>query len=249
MAKSSKTIAIVAAVLFAALSLSAPSAEREDAAPARVVRTWTRQAQIPEEQAPTPGPAARTRPRTTPTRTPTQRVRPPEDPHKDTVILVEAFMVQARLSALYSLDVPQISRECKSVTAEHIQKLLTTTDAAVVTAGAKLALIQAYEANTDATASQPLHRGPPEKRKIEYVEVGTLFTAVAEVRRDNQIFMKLEFKHIAVEERDGRDNSGSLVERQWTSAIRLQPGKPTLVGATQDKEIASYLIVTANIKE
>lgn len=260
--KSAKTIAIVAAVLFAALSPSAPSAERDDAAPARapvrtptrVVRTRTRPTQTLEEEAPIPRPAARTpsrRPpsRPTTTRPPSRRVRPPEDPHKDTVILVESFMVQARLSALYSLDVPQISRECKSVTAEHIQKLLKSTDAAVVTAGAKLALVHENKAKTDTTARQALYFGPPEKRKVEYVDVGTSFTAIAEIRREGKIFVELEFEHSAIEKGDDEDDIGTLVERQWSSGVYLEAGEPALVGATQNKETATFLIVTASIKK
>jgi hypothetical protein len=159
-------------------------------------------------------------------------------------------MVQARLSALRSLDVPQISRGCKSVTAEHILKLLKTTDAAVVTAGAKLALVQGNKAKTSTKANHPVHLGPSDKKVVrrQYVNIGTQFTAVAEVRRDDKIFVNLEFEHSAIEESHGGDDSGMAVERQWSSSVYVQAGKPTLVGATQDKEIAAYLIVTANIQ-
>lgn len=81
------------------------------------------------------------------------------------------------------------------------------------------------------------------------MDIGTMFTAVAEVRRDDKIFVNLEFEHSAIEERTGGDDSGMTVERQWSSSVYVQAGKPTLVGATQDKEIAAFLIVTANIQE
>jgi hypothetical protein len=178
------------------------------------------------------------------------RIKPP-DPHKDTVILVEAFMVQVRLSSLRSLGVPQISEGCKSVTAEHILKLLKTTDAAVVTAGAKVALVQGNKAKAGAKASHPIQLGPPDKKVVrrEYVNVGTQFTAVAEVRRDDKIFVNLEFEHIAIEESHGGDDSGMAVERQWTSSVYVKAGKPTLIGSTQDKETGTFLIVTAHIKD
>ena len=158
-------------------------------------------------------------------------------------------MVEVKLSALRSLGVPQISEGSKSVSAEHIIKLMKTTDAAIVTAGAKLALVQGNKANTKSTARQSILSGPPDKRNTMYVNIGTQFTAVAEVRRDDKIFVNLEFEHSAIEESHGGDDKGVLVERQWSSSVYVQAGKPTLVGATQDKEIASFLIVTANIQE
>ncbi|MHC4285417.1 MAG: hypothetical protein ACYSWZ_20960 [Planctomycetota bacterium] len=107
----------------------------EDEAPRpRPGRTPLRRPTTPTRTTPTrtPSPTTPTRPssRTTPPRPTPVRIKPP-DPHKDTVILVEAFMVQVRLSSLRSLGVPQISEGCKSVSAEHIIKLMKTTDAAV----------------------------------------------------------------------------------------------------------------------
>lgn len=259
--KSAKTIVIVAAVLFAALSLSVHSAERQDSTPARVTppRTPTRPAQILEEEAPIPKPVTRTPTRATtprtpsrrpPTRpTPVRRVRPPVDPHKDSVILVEAFMVEVRLSALYSLGVPQISEGCNSVSAEHIIKLMKTTDAAVVTAGAKVAVSQNSKANTKSTTRQSILSGPPEKKRTEYVEVGTSFTAFAIIRPGQKIFVELDFEHSTVQPASPNTKESRIVKRTWDSYVYLKAGKPTLVGSTQDKETGTFLIVTANIKE
>lgn len=227
MTRSAKTMVFLASVVFLALCLSVHSAGKE---------------------APTPKPAARTPGRVT--RTPVaRRVRPAEDPYKDSVILLEAFMVQVRLSALYSLGVPAISQGCKSVSADHILKLLKDTDSAVVTAGAKLAIGQNNKANTESIARQGIYVGPPEKRKIEYVDVGTSFMAIAEIRREKKIFVELELDHNAIEKSDDEGDIGTLVERKWSSGVYLEAGKPTLVGATQDIQTAAFLIITANIKE
>jgi hypothetical protein len=160
-------------------------------------------------------------------------------------------MVQARLSSLRSLGVPQISEGCKSVSAEHILKLLKTTDAAVVTAGAKVAVGHKDKAETKSTTRQLIITGPPDKKvvKREYVNVGTQFAAIAEVRRDDKIFVDMEFENSTIEERHGGDDSGMAVERQWSSSVYVQAGKPILVGAIQDKEIATFLIVTANTQK
>ena len=159
-------------------------------------------------------------------------------------------MVEVKLSALYSLDVPQISEGCKSVSAKHIIKLMKTTDAATVTAGAKLILGQANKARTESTTRKALNLGTTEKKRIEYVEIGTSFTAIAEIRREKKIFAELEFEYSDIVKADKKIVVfPQTVEKNWTSSIYLEPGEPTLVGGTQDKETATFLIVTANIQE
>ncbi|MHC4692825.1 MAG: hypothetical protein ACYS67_08785 [Planctomycetota bacterium] len=270
--KSAKTILIMAAVLFAALSLSSVSAEREPETtePARVVRTPARPPSASEEEAPRTRPVTRTPARRTPTRTPvravptrpatrpgairptpTRRARPPEDPHKNSIIHVEAFLVEVRLSVLHSQGVPQISEECKSISAEQIIKLMKTTDATVVTAGAKLAVSQKSNAETKSSTRRPILSGPPEQRRTEYVEVSTNFSAFAIIGPSQKIFLDIGFEHNTIDEGDGDDKTGEavFVEREWTSTIPLQDGKATIVGAIQEKEEAVFLIVTAHIKD
>ena len=268
--KSAKTMLIVAGVVFLTLSLAGHSAGKVAPTPKLVeptpklpklvapdpkptARTPARAARTPARATRTPARAARTprRAATTPVRaTPTPvRIKPAGDPYKDSVILVEAFMVQVRLSALRSLGVPQISQGSDSVSADHILKLLKDTDAAVVTAGAKLALGQASKAKTDLTARKRIYTDPPEKKKTEYVDVGTSFTAVAEVRREKKIFAELEFEHDSIEEGDAEAGPGTLVKRNWSVSLYLEPGKPTLVGATQDVHTAAFLVITASIKK
>lgn len=261
--KSAKTMLIVAGVVFLTLSLAGHSAGKVAPAPKLVEPT----PKLPKLVAPAPNPAARTPARAARTparaaqtparaaRTPRRgattlvRIKPAGDPYKDSVILVEAFMVQVRMSALRSLGVPQISQGSDSVSADHILKLLKDTDAAVVTAGAKLALGQASKAKTDLTARKRIYTDPPEKKKTEYVNVGTSFVAIAEVRREKKIFAELEFEHNSIEEGDVEAGPGTLVKRNWSVSLYLEPGKPTLVGATQDVHTAAFLIVTAGIKK
>jgi len=256
--KSAKSILIVAVVVFAGLSLSAPSAERDDSTPVRVTppRPPALPAPVIGEEAPAPRPAtrpvrvttARTKSRTTPTRPDIVRRRPPEDPHKESVILLEAFMVEVRLSALHSLGVPQISQGDDFVTADHIIKLMKTTDAAAVTGGAKLALAQANKASTKTTTRKAIYTDPPNNAKTEYINVGTSFTAIAEIRKE-KVSAELEFKYSDIVNDKNANAVPQTIERNWTSSICLKPGEPTLVGATQDKDSATFLIVTANIKE
>ncbi len=248
--KSAKPVVIVAAVLFAALSLSAPSAQRDEAEPARVTpaRTPTRPAPVIEE-APAPGPVVRTPSRRTPTRPDIVRRITPEDPHKDSVIMIEAFMVELPLAALHSLALPAISQNDDFVTAGHIIKLIKTTDAANVTAGAKLALTKANKARTSSTTRRGIHTDPPNNTRTEYVDVGTSFTAIAEIRKE-KVFAELEFEYSdVVKDAEKAHAIPQFVERNWGSTICLKPGEPAIAGATQDEDSAAFLIVTANIKQ
>ena len=252
-----KKMAIAASVLFLALSLGLYSAERDTPAPARVKPTPAQPVTISEEESPIPKPAVRPV-RATTTRTPSRRpparqdiVRriQPVDPHKDSVIRLEAFMVEVRLSYLHSQGAPQISQGDDFVSAEQILKLMKTTDAATVTTGAKLSLAQANKAETQSTTRKALNMGTTEKRRTEYVEIGTSFIAIAEIRKE-KVFTELEFQYSdAVKADKNADTIPQIMERKWTSTICLKPGEPTLVGAIHDKDMCAFLIVTANIKE
>jgi len=237
--KSTKTIVIVAGVVLLVLSLAGHSTEPDDATP-------TRPAPIPVRAAPTtPGKIIR-KPLTTPL---IQKIKPPMDTYKDSVILLEAFMVEVRLDALYSLGVPQISHGTDSISAEHILKCLKSTDAAAVKAGAKLALTHENKAISESTTRKALHIDPTNHQKTEYIDVGTSFTAIVEIRKE-KVFAELEFQYSDAVKADKKvDAIPQIVERNWNSSICLNFGKPTLVGAIQDEDTAWFLIVTANIKK
>jgi hypothetical protein len=173
----------------------------------------------------------------------------PVDQHKDTIILIEAFMVEARLSALHSLGVPAISEGSDFVSADRIIKLTKTPDAAAVTAGAKLALTHENKARTEATTRKAIYTDPPNNSKTEYIDVGTSFTATAEIRQE-KVVAELEFQYSDIVKADKNTDAGAqIVERNWGSIVCLKPGEPTLIGATQDKDSAAFLIVTANIEK
>lgn len=158
-------------------------------------------------------------------------------------------MVEVKISALHSLGVPAISKGDDFVSAEHIIKLMKTTDAAVVTAGAKLALAQANKARTGTTTRKAIYTDPPNNAKIEFINVGTSFNAIAEIRKE-KVFAELEFEYSDVVKADNKaDTIPQIVERSWGSNVCLSPSVPAIVGATQDRDSAAFLIVTANIKQ
>lgn len=229
--KSAKTIVIAASVLFLALSLAGHSAERDSTTPERVVRTPKRPAPVRANPIPV-------------------RIKPVVNPHKNSVIMVEAFMVEVRLSALRSLGAPQINKGSDPISADHIIKLLKDTNNAQITAGAKLTVSQDFKAESDSTVRQCISTGAPEKKKTEYVDVGTSFLVEAQIKSKEKILVNLDFAHSGIRPSNTDDDCGPpLITMNWSLNVFLYDGRPTIVGATQDVQTAAFLIVTASIKE
>ena len=63
-----------------------------------------------------------------------------EEPHQNTCVLVEAFVVEVDLSELYQQGVSPIGKKPNSVTVENILKCLDVSDVAQVTTGVKVAV-------------------------------------------------------------------------------------------------------------
>ena len=183
---------------------------------------------------------------------PVKRIQKAEDPHKEAVVFVEAFMVEVPLEELHDVGVPVISEGAESVSAEHILKCLKKPDAAVVTAAARLAAGQRSESSGQTNIKRGYFSGPPEDKNLQYEDFGTSLIAQAEVLRTGRVSVQFKFNLEGLEEPDDDAEPNEwplIVQRQWSGRLYLEPGKPTLAGATQDEETAFFLIVTANIKK
>jgi hypothetical protein len=71
-----------------------------------------------------------------------QHAEPAKDKYEDSRILVEAFLVEVNLEALYASGVNPIGQEPNSVSVENIQQCLKNPDSGRVTTGAKAAARQ-----------------------------------------------------------------------------------------------------------
>lgn len=90
------------------------------------------------------GPTAEAQPR----RTVPKKTELIDDPYKDSTILVEAFVVEVRLSALYDLGVSPIGEKPNSVSIENIMRCLQDDDARIIS-GAKVAVKQREQGTTE----------------------------------------------------------------------------------------------------
>jgi len=181
-----------------------------------------------------------------------KRLQKVEDPHKEAVVFVEAFMVEVPLEEIHDLGVPVISEGAESVSVEHILKCLEKPDAASVTAGARLAASQRSESSGQTNIRRGYFSGPPEDKNLQYEDFGTSLIAQAEVLHTGRISVQFKFSHEGLEEPDDDAEPAewpAIVRRQWSGRLYLEPGKPTLAGATQDEETAVFLIITAAINK
>jgi hypothetical protein len=182
-----------------------------------------------------------------------------EDPHKDSRVLVEAFVVEVKLSALYDLGVSPIGQKPNSVSVENILKCLLNDDWARVTAGTKLALSQQQRGSTEATetiyvprqAPVPPGRGRPGtvSRSFESYSTEKTFDGQVSVRADGRIFVGFTFSQHTVD-RAGLESDAppARIERDWSGSVCLEAGKPSIVGAMQDEQMAAFLIISADIR-
>ncbi|MHC4099257.1 MAG: hypothetical protein ACYSU3_24770 [Planctomycetota bacterium] len=181
---------------------------------------------------------------------PTGQAAQPEDPYKDSAVRLEVFMVEVRLMELYNLGVPTISQGSESVTAEHILKYLKEQNARALKAAARLEVGQNEQAKTDSIVRQGFYTGISNP-VLEYEDFGTSLRAEVQVLSGTKLLVELTFKHTALTKDKPHADKGrpAIIESNWYGRAYLQPGKPTLIGSTQNEHTAAFLIVTANIKK
>jgi len=182
-----------------------------------------------------------------------------EDPHEDATVLAEAFVVEVKLSALYELGVSPIGQTPNSVSMAEILKCLQDPDIAQVTAGAKVAVSHKRRGQMSSTETRYVQReeiiqsssgdkAPLSTKRFESYDIGTQFEAEASITPDGKISVYFEFTQSTMDLFLKKDGPPNLMTRQWESAVCLEAGKPSLVGATQNEETAAFLIICADIK-
>lgn len=178
-----------------------------------------------------------------------------EDPQQETGVLVEAFVVEVKLSALYDLGVSPIGKKPNSVSVGNILECLGGKDLGQVSTGAKLAL----HPNSSGTAkitetvyverqSSPAGGGnarrPVSAKSYVGCNAGWSFTGSASVRPSGRVLVQFDFSQTTYEDMDsGRQMPPGTAQRDFSGAAYLLTGEPAIVGAAQDEETAVFLIL------
>ena len=183
-----------------------------------------------------------------------------DDPYKDSTILVEAFVVEVRLSALYDLGVSPIGEKPNSVSIDNILKCLQDEDNAKISSGAKVAIRQREQGETEAEQRIYLEQQNPTKmtggskkpvsRPPRPYQFGKSFRASANILAPNKIYVSFSYNENVLGKALAKDNMPPhTVNWQWSGMVCLEKGKASIVGASQDEEKAVFLVLCADIRD
>lgn len=181
-----------------------------------------------------------------------------ENPHQDTCVLVEAFVVEVDLSSLYKQGVSPIGQKPDSVSVDNILKCLDAKDIAQVTTGVKVVILsgQHGEAKIKETiyverqTAVPSGRRAPVNVRYANYDIGKTFGVMASVRPGGEILVSFDFIESTYRNVTSTDETPpNTMSREWSGAVNLHAGRPAIAGATQNEETAVFLVLCADIKD
>jgi hypothetical protein len=186
------------------------------------------------------------------------------NPYEASSVLVEAFVVEVRLAALYELGVSPIGQNPHAASVQDILKCLQDENKAWVAGGAKLTVAPLASATTkstesvhaerqkaEQTVSEPPRttpRPPVRSRGVSTWQIGAEFSAEVFVRPNGRIMVDYKFSQSTL--RDFPPKEGQPVDtlsRDWASSLYLDAGEPAIAGAAQNEETVAFLIISADI--
>ena len=180
-----------------------------------------------------------------------------KDPYA--TILVEAFVVEVRLSALDDLGVSPIGENSNSVSIDNILRCLQDEDNARISSGAKVAIRQREMGNIDLEETiyieqeRPIETNkesrPVVSKTFRPYKVGKSLEVSANVIDHNRISISYAFSQEEAEKVSSKNEAPpTIAKRLWVGKVCLEMGKASIIGATQDEEKAVFLILCADIR-
>jgi hypothetical protein len=184
-----------------------------------------------------------------------------KEQYQDSRILVEAFVVEVKLEALYKAGVSPIGKKPNAISIDHILHCLRDPDSAQVTSGAKVAVRHNEEGSiqqeTTKRVERPLPAGetdgrsgrPRRTQRTEFnaYTAGLTFRAEARVLSQERVAVGYSFAQSDFDFSEPNMPPGTI-NRNWGGTVSLEPGRPSIVGSTQNPEKAAFLILCADIK-
>jgi hypothetical protein len=186
-----------------------------------------------------------------------------KDQYEDSRILVEAFVVEVKLETLYKAGVSPIGKKPNAISIDHILHCLGEADSAQVTSGAKVAVRHNEKGSiqqettkrvrritTSVTQPLPEGRRPPRRRQSQEFDNYTAaltFRAEARVLSQERVAVGYSFAQSDFDFSEPNMPPGTI-NRNWGGTVSLEPGRPSIVGSTQNPEKAAFLILCADIK-
>jgi len=181
------------------------------------------------------------------------------DKYEDSRILVEAFLVEVKLEALYASGANPIGQEPNSVSIKRIQQCLKNRDNGKVTTGAKVAAKQGKNATIQVSEIIYVERekairnrrgGEAEIQKVfDSYDTNKQFDVEVSVGPDGRITTGFGFKQYTLGTiPEDQARPPDRITRNWFGQVTLEAGRPTIVAAEQDEQKAVFLILCAHIE-
>jgi len=181
-----------------------------------------------------------------------------KNPYENSRVLIEAFVVEVKLDALYKAGVGPVGQRPNSVSMEKILKCLRDEDKAKVTAGAKIAVKNRENGRMSSNQSKHVEReiiqsqkdteASVPKKVFDRYEINTTFGVNARVHPDSDIYLEFTFGQRTVGSVSMSGVPLDTINMDWASSVFLQAGKPSIVGATQNDHTVVFLVIAADIE-
>jgi hypothetical protein len=171
-------------------------------------------------------------------------------------ILVEAILIEAKLSALYDSDEEPITDSPESVTIPKLLWCLRNEGNGKIISNAKLNI----DANTKGHVSFGKRDYLPSKKEVtgkdqegyqitqyQWIQENTNFTASGRAVDDKKISLNFSFKYISPED-TYQEKTGNLFEGNFDSegSVTLEKKEPEIVSMARISETAVFLILCAD---
>lgn len=183
-----------------------------------------------------------------------------QNPYENSRILVEAFLVEVKLDALYNSGVSPLGGKGKSAAAENITAILKNKDNGKVVTGAKVFISNGERGRSNEEKSIqvpqehkiiiPNQTEPQITRNFLGFKVVTNFSADGTIEQDGKIKVNFSFDQSTFKKNQKEtETSFDVISRIFQSNAIFETGKPTIVGETQDEDSAIFLIITATAEK
>jgi len=193
--------------------------------------------------------------------TPLQQAGKTEEVRQETCILIEAIVVEVRLSSLYELGVSPLGQKPNSVSVDNLLNCLGGKNITQVTTGVKVSLAPKEDGKVNITETIYVERQAPAlasrradvpvvSKSYQSYDIGSKFDATASIGADGGILVDFEFSQSTYRNISSGDEAPTnTVNRQWSGTAYLKAGEPAIAGATQNEETAVFLVLCADIKD
>lgn len=172
-------------------------------------------------------------------------------------ILVEAFVVEVKLSALFDSGVSPIGENSNSVSIEKILNCLQDENIAKISSGAKVAIQKNETGSIELEETIYLEKEEPIKTndKSQPVVLKNYrpykISKALEVSANFIDYKRISINYVFSQQEANKDSAKNqapptIAQRLWVGKVCLEMGKASIVGATQDEKKAVFLILCAD---